>query len=187
MPKIHIIVAFGFALSTLASAENLVAPSRPIPLDYFGLHIHRADTTTSWPITRFGSWRLWDAKVAWPYLEPERGHWDFRRLDRIVATAELNHVEVLLPLGLSPKWASARPQERSAYGPSGIGMAAEIVAAGIGESKNQGHKDDFPGYRNPKQSLKKIHRTKLHRSRPFDRPTLFAQKNWRVLAYPAVP
>lgn len=89
---------------------------------YVGMHIHRADAGTKWPDVNFGSWRLWDALVAWPNLEPERGRWDFSRLDRYVAIARLTHVEILLPLGLSPGWASARPSEKSSYG---LGNAAE--------------------------------------------------------------
>ena len=93
-----------------------------IPKEYFGLHMHRADTVTPWPKVPFGSWRLWDAYVAWPNLEPVQGKWDFSRLDRYVAMARLTGVEILLPLGLTPRWASARPNETSAYGP---GLAAE--------------------------------------------------------------
>lgn len=86
------------------------------------MHIHRADEGTKWPAAGFGSWRLWDANVAWPNLEPERGRWDFSRLDRYVTMARLAGVEILLPLGLSPRWASARPGERSSYA---LGNAAE--------------------------------------------------------------
>lgn len=89
----------------------------PIPIEYFGLHIHRADQGTVWPIVPFGSWRLWDAYVAWPNLQPERDKWDFTRLDKYVIMAEANKVELVLPLGLSPAWASSRPDEKSAYRP----------------------------------------------------------------------
>lgn len=94
----------------------------PVPREYFGLHMHSADAGTAWPAVPFGSWRLWDAHVAWKDLEPERGRWDFARLDRYVAMAALTRTELLLPLGLSPRWASSRPAEPSAYGP---GHAAE--------------------------------------------------------------
>jgi hypothetical protein len=48
-------------------------------------------------------------------VEPSRGTWDFKLLDRYVALAEDKNVELLLPLGLSPTWASSRPAEPSAY------------------------------------------------------------------------
>lgn len=90
--------------------------------EYFGLHIHRADSSTAWPKVRFGSWRLWDANVQWTHLQTTRWTWNFARLDRYVELAESNKVSLLLPLGLSPRWASARPNEHSAYGE---GRAAE--------------------------------------------------------------
>lgn len=89
---------------------------------YFGLHIHRAVAMSSaeprsdWPTVHFGSWRLWDAHVAWPDLEPTRGHWNFARLDALCQLAHAHGVTVLLPLGLTPQWASSRPNERSNYG-----------------------------------------------------------------------
>ena len=89
---------------------------------YFGMHIHHADKYTPWPRIGFGSWRLWDAYVSWADLEPSYGKWDFRRLDEYVRIAHQQDVSLLLPLGLSPQWASARPQEKAAYG---LGMAAE--------------------------------------------------------------
>lgn len=94
----------------------------PIPADYFGLHIHRAAGGTPWPTVPFASWRLWDAGVAWPQLEPARDKWDFTLLDRYVELAAQHKVEIVLTLGLTPSWASARPDESSAYQP---GNAAE--------------------------------------------------------------
>jgi hypothetical protein len=107
--------------SALLAADSTLA-TESARVRYLGLHIHNADTGTKWPTPSFGGWRLWDANVAWPNLEPERGRWDFAKLDRYVAMAELTGVEVLLPLGLSPNWASARPSERSSYA---LGNAAE--------------------------------------------------------------
>ena len=89
--------------------------NEPVPRHYFGLHIHRAAAGTPWPSVEFGSWRLWDAGVAWPQLEPDRNRWDFRLLDRYVELAASHNVEILLTLGLTPEWASARPSESSAY------------------------------------------------------------------------
>lgn len=103
-------------------AQVIVAPPQAVSLSYFGLHIHEADGTTPWPSVPFGSWRLWDALVNWPQIEPDRNRWDFRRLDHYEKLAQKHDVQLLVPLGLSPPWASARPTEPSAYGP---GKAAE--------------------------------------------------------------
>lgn len=117
-----VLVWLAAATGPHADAEILAPQPRPVPISYFGLHMHDADTTTPWPEVPFGSWRLWDAYVSWPQLEPERAKWAFQRLNRYLDMAQKRDVEILLPLGLSPSWASARPSEKSAYGP---GNAAE--------------------------------------------------------------
>jgi hypothetical protein len=111
-------------MANVRAGRTLQPADEPIPRSYFGMHIHNADTSTPWPSAHFGSWRLWDAHVSWPQLQPQRGQWDFRRLDKYVAMARLVDVDLLLPLGLSPAWASARANEVSAYG---LGNAAEPV------------------------------------------------------------
>lgn len=127
--------------TAVAVAVTVTAPPPPppppgsnvVPAALFGLHIHNAagpvwpapvdmNNATAWPTPAFGSWRLWDADVTWPQLEPQRGQWDFSRLDAYVAMAEQRGVEIVMPLGLSPTWASARPREASGYWP---GSAAE--------------------------------------------------------------
>jgi Glycosyl hydrolase catalytic core len=94
----------------------------PVPASYVGLHIHRAAAGTAWPSAPFAAWRLWDAYAVWPWLEPRRGDWQWQILDSLIDLAAAHRVEVLMPLGLSPTWASARRVEPSAYGP---GFAAE--------------------------------------------------------------
>jgi glycosyl hydrolase family 39 (putative alpha-L-iduronidase) len=116
-----------FAMIALLSAQadgkyQLVPSSQRIPANFFGMHIHHATTGTPWPSVPIGGWRLWDALVAWPQIEPRKGEWSFGLLDQYVSMAEQHQTEVLLPLGLSPQWASARPLESSVYQP---GNAAE--------------------------------------------------------------
>ncbi len=88
---------------------SLHPPASPVTAEYFGLHIHRAFSTTPWPSVPFGSWRLWDAKVHWPQVEIEKNRWDWRILDREVDLAEKHHVNLLMPFGFTPDWASAGP------------------------------------------------------------------------------
>ena len=105
-----------------SDVQAISVDSSPTPAEYFGLHIHRAvtvrrgDPLSAWPGFHFGAWRLWDAHVAWADLEPARGRWDFARLDSCVELAQRNNVRVLLTLGLTPRWASSRPDEKSNYG-----------------------------------------------------------------------
>jgi hypothetical protein len=126
-------VVLGSAAALLVSCPGARAPGGKtelivehdlglVPASYVGLHIHHAGAGTAWPKVPFASWRLWDAYVGWPWLEPTRGAWDWTIADRLVQLAGEHAVELVLPLGLSPAWASARPQEPSAYRP---GFAAE--------------------------------------------------------------
>jgi hypothetical protein len=103
--------------SDAAQAYDLRPPASPIPPTLFGLHIHHAGTTTPWPSITFGTWRLWDANVVWANLESQKGKWDFRNLDKYVSLAEEHRVEILMPLGMSPSWASERPREAPAFRP----------------------------------------------------------------------
>ena len=102
-----------------AGALSLKTPSVAVPESFFGMHIHRGSIEQRWPKVPFYGWRLWDAFVSWPDLEPGKGAWNFETLDGYVALAQRNGVEILLPLGLSPTWASARSGEASIYGKPG--------------------------------------------------------------------
>lgn len=118
---------------TITSAKDTLSRSISdvIPPTLFGQHLHRVASTTEWPSVPFGTWRLWDASVAWPKLEPNSGEWHFEILDKYVELSQQHNVDLLLPLGLSPTWASARPTESSPYG---LGNAAE--PASIEDWKN---------------------------------------------------
>lgn len=104
------------------SIASLKPPAQQIPPDFFGMHFHHVGGTTPWPEVPVAQWRLWDTHVAWPDLEPTKNHWRFQTLDAYIALANQHHVGLILPLGLSPSWASARPFEKSTYQP---GFAAE--------------------------------------------------------------
>lgn len=95
-------------------AADLSAPTTTIPASYFGLHLHRAGSETPWPNMPVPEWRLWDAHVAWPDLEPHKGDWRFQKLDAYVAMAEQHGTGILLPLALAPPWATARPNDPAA-------------------------------------------------------------------------
>jgi len=110
-------------------AADLQAPAAPVPETYFGMHIHHLDrpNPTPWPSIPVPAWRLWDADVNWPDLEPNKGQWQFQRLDRYVSVARQHGTSILLPLGGSPSWASARPALPSNYQP---GFTAEPANLG---------------------------------------------------------
>ncbi len=109
--------AFLILVSAIATSESasFTGPAQPVDAAFFGMHIHHAASGTAWPAVPFVGWRLWDAGVAWPQVEPARGRWDFTELDRYTRLANEHHVVILLTLGLTPVWASSRPQQASAY------------------------------------------------------------------------
>jgi hypothetical protein len=125
--RILTVLLLSVVLSTAMLADDqrfvsLVPPDQTISAELFGMHFHHLGGTTAWPSVPVAQWRLWDAYVAWPNLEPAKNQWRFETLDAYIALADKHHVGLVLPLGLSPAWASARPQEKSTYKP---GFAAE--------------------------------------------------------------
>lgn len=111
-------VFFSVAIPLHAQENN-----RLVPRTYFGMHIHRLTRGTNWPSVPFYSMRLLAAGVEWPFLEPEKGKFNFSLLDTYVNIAQQNNIDIVLPLVFSPQWASARPYELSAY--KKPGFAAE--------------------------------------------------------------
>ena len=118
------------AFSGISSGQRVLEPPRAaIPANLFGMHIHhvvvksrRTGKKTPWPPVPFAGWRLWDAHVTWGNLEEKKGEWSFETLDEYLELADEHQVELVMVLGLSPRWASARRREESKYYP---GAAAE--------------------------------------------------------------
>lgn len=91
----------------------------PIPRSYFGIHVKHE--TQMWPTdVEFGGWRVIDNSVLWRDIAPERNKSVLYHLNDLAGVAEKHHVSVLYTLGFTPKWASARPDEKL-----GGGLAAE--------------------------------------------------------------
>jgi glycosyl hydrolase family 39 (putative alpha-L-iduronidase) len=98
-----------------------------IPVIFFGMHFHRLDTVTSWPKDLdIHTWRLLGTYVMWPNLEPQKGQWNFALLDKLLNLAQEHHVQVLMPLVLSPPWASSRPAEPSSYSPGNAAVPNDL-------------------------------------------------------------
>ncbi len=103
-----------------SETKVFTASAKPIPRSLFGMHIADSDKIP-WPAVPFATWRLWDAATRhglafWAHLERQKGQWDFRTLDYCVELAQRHGVELVYTMGITPKWASARPDKRSAYG-----------------------------------------------------------------------
>ena len=108
----------GAQFSLRQAAASPAALSRA----FFGMHIHGADE--AWPQVNdnLGAVRIWDAGAQWSDLNPAKGVFNWDALDAHVSRARANGADVIMTLGRTPRWASARPAEPSAYGP---GQAAE--------------------------------------------------------------
>lgn len=137
--KILVTVGLLVGVAVVAATVNFVnavcndklQPSRQlVPKGYFGMHFFYTGASLQWPgqpdtkiPAGIGAWRLWDAKgTVWADLEPMKGAWNFSLLDYYVNVAERSGVELLLTLGQTPQWASARPSEMTSMG---AGRAAE--------------------------------------------------------------
>lgn len=98
-----------------------------IPRSFFGLHFHRYPGATQGGALDFGALRTHDNKIHWRHIETAKGVNDWGRFDAIVNTAQLHKADILHTFGFTPRWASARPNEPSAYGsgPGGQGVASE--------------------------------------------------------------
>lgn len=110
-----------------AGAFDIVAASPPrlLGADYFGTHLHRLrvppalrgrELQTPWPEGQVGALRLWDTRTRWADIEPAPGRFEFEQLDHYVTQARAQGASVMLVLGSTPRWASARPWERCPYG-----------------------------------------------------------------------
>jgi hypothetical protein len=125
--RIPFLILIGALLGSTFAAD-LQTPKVAIPRSYFGLHIHHlaSPAPTPWPSIPVPQWRLWDANVTWPDLEPSKGQWRFEKLDGYVSLAQQHSTGILLTLGGSPVWASARPNVLSNYYPGFTAEPANI-------------------------------------------------------------
>jgi hypothetical protein len=54
--------------------------------------------------------------MAWKFVEPQRGVWDFEKPDWYVQQASQHHVELMFSLGYMPVWASGAPDKDCGVG-----------------------------------------------------------------------
>jgi Beta-galactosidase len=131
-PLLGLLIGMVFALvaGSVARASAVFeiaagSPPRTLESSYFGTHMHRLRIPpqarsellpTPWPAGLLGALRLWDSGTRWADIEPAPGRFDFGQLDHYVAQAESQSATVMLVLGSTPRWASARPTEPCPYG-----------------------------------------------------------------------
>lgn len=78
--------------------------------NFFGIHINNSKSPSTGAALNDnlgnGSIRLWDARVSWRHLEPQKGKFNFEILDGLVARATKNNQEIVLTMGQPPDWAT---------------------------------------------------------------------------------
>ena len=122
------LVMFGLVVRSLPAlaAETTF---RSIPGDFMGIHVHDWLAPGHMP-SRVPLWRAWDARVTWPDLEPAKGVWQPARLEALVRAARSRGTRLILPLALTPTWASGMPATPNAYGLGRGGPVADVEAWG---------------------------------------------------------
>ena len=72
----------------------------------FGLHVPQVANGVV-PTTPYGSIRLWDSGVTWGQVEQSRGKYWWVGMDRAIASANSQGLEILYVLGSTPRWAAS--------------------------------------------------------------------------------
>ncbi|MGP3986991.1 helix-turn-helix domain-containing protein [Streptomyces sp. 3N207] len=75
-----------------------------VPSAFYGMNV--SYDTGEMPGFRVGSVRLWHSGTRWSQLEPRRGKYRWKTLDRLVDAARRQRLPVLLTLGGTPPWAA---------------------------------------------------------------------------------
>ena len=105
----------GYAASGQTNQYSAINKGKTIPKTFFGMHVLSEQNWGKAPKT-FGARRLWDTGVTWVNLEPQKGTWNFRTLDREVDETVAAGIQVLLTLGQTPPWATSQPTVKGNHG-----------------------------------------------------------------------
>lgn len=125
---VGVFVIFGTVYGQAMRQDSPVAApveQKIVAADLFALNIINLSYGVAWPANMpFGSWRNFNS--AWVKVEGEKGRWNFEELDKNIELAGQHRTPVVLVLGTTPTWASARPKEEG-YNPPHApkGSAAE--------------------------------------------------------------
>lgn len=101
-----------FFLAAGANSEGLT----------LGFHAHDPTQVPTAARAGYSAIRLWDTGTDWRSLKPQANLWQFDRINRFLTASENARLKVVWSIGNTPSWASARPNEKCAYG---VGCAAE--------------------------------------------------------------
>jgi hypothetical protein len=114
------------------------APRHATSTTFQGLILHWPDP---WPTLPFHTFRLWDTSTRWAQLNPSQGQFDWKMLDRWLSAAQQTGDDILFTLGMTPQWASSRPNDASCrYAPGECDPPDDVNADGSGTDQ---HWKDF--------------------------------------------
>ncbi|NUQ95699.1 MAG: cobalamin ABC transporter substrate-binding protein, partial [Streptomyces sp.] len=75
-----------------------------VPGAFYGVTVN--SSSGEMPTFRVGAVRLWDSETRWAQVEPARGRYDWRVLDRLADGARKERLPVLYTFGGTPSWAA---------------------------------------------------------------------------------
>ncbi|MBT2226651.1 helix-turn-helix domain-containing protein [Nonomuraea sp. NEAU-A123] len=79
-------------------------PPEPVPRTLFGATLN--SSSGAMPDFDLGAVRFWDSETRWSQVEPQRGVFDWRTLDSLVAGAQRAGLPALYVAGGTPAWAA---------------------------------------------------------------------------------
>jgi polysaccharide biosynthesis protein PslG len=115
-----------------------------VPAAYFGMDLSARivrqpprSWSNPWPVVPIGSLRLWDAGVSWAEINTAQGVYDWRRLDEwLQDVQEFNVQDVMYTFGMTPQWASSRPNDPMCHsGPGRCDPPKDLNPDGSGSNQ----------------------------------------------------
>ena len=128
-------IFFAIALSVATNSQAQV------PAEYFGMQATAGvarqppeQWSSPWPAVPIGSLRLWDAGVGWAQINTDDGVYDWSLLDEWLDDAQTFNVgEVMYTFGMTPGWASSRPNDQTcSWGPGECDAPKDLNPDGSG-------------------------------------------------------
>ncbi len=116
--------ALGSLFPGFASAGSVPEAMHLVQPEFFGMHMFwpvRRPYVENFPSVPVGSWRAMVSELHWFSLEPNKGEWQFEKLDIAMRLMQSRGIDVLFALGETPYWASSN---RSVKGPFKYGSYA---------------------------------------------------------------
>lgn len=115
---------------TAEEMHNLTPPDRRIEKTFFGLEFRSLFKHKYWPELGQGLIRIWGSYAGWNAIQPSNDSWNFSAIDRHVDHVKSNctDCEILLKLGITPKWAASDPDSHGPWdnSPGGNSMPQNI-------------------------------------------------------------